>query len=107
MKHFAFLLNLPKKNPFKKLKKISAPVLFVGFLLLSFQNCGKFDLNKVPTVVASFGLDIYGVLESPSKVRSHTRLIFAIDQSQSMALQGCMDDLDGTNRSTPGRADSV
>ncbi len=98
MKHFAFLLNL-SKNPFKKIKKISAPFLFFGFLLLSFQNCGKFDLNKVPTIIASFGLDISGVLESPSKVRSHTRLIFAIDQSQSMALQGCMDDLDGTNPS--------
>lgn len=94
MKYFAF---------FRKNRKYFAPVLLTGLLLISFQNCGKFNLNKIPVVMASYGFDISGVLESPTKVRSHTRLIFAIDQSQSMALQGCIDDLDGTNPSAnPG-----
>ena len=90
-------------NFFKKNWKYSFTVLLSGFLLISFQNCGKFDLQKIPVVMASYGFDISGVLESPTKVRSHTRLVFAIDQSQSMALMGCNDDLDGPNPSiNPG-----
>lgn len=94
MKYFAFL---------RKKRKYLMPALLTTVLLISFQNCGKINLNKIPVVMASYGFDISGVLASPTKVRSHTRLIFAIDQSQSMALQGCVDDLDGANPSAnPG-----
>lgn len=94
MKYFAF---------FRKNRKYFIPAFLTGLLLISFQNCGKFNLNKIPVVMASYGFDISGVLESPAKVRSHTRLIFAVDQSQSMALQGCVDDLDGPSPSAnPG-----
>lgn len=86
-----------------KAKKYIVFIGFSGLLLIFFQNCGKFELNKIPRSMASYALGIAGLLESPTKVRAHTRLIFAIDQSQSMALLGCDEDLDGSNpKANPG-----
>ncbi len=80
-----------RKNP----KFFFAAILMGFFVLISFQNCGRFNLkSRTFSSVFSSSLDV--ILKPPTEYAWYRRYIFMVDMSYSMVSGPCPFDADVT-----------
>ena len=81
------------------LKGYVIPVLLGFILIVTFQNCGKFALQK-NAGVSSFASSLDVTLRPPTEFAWYRRYIFLVDMSYSMVSGPCPFDVDVSDSTT-------